>query len=46
MDYRFEDSNTQNIHSTRDKFDIDGFSFEHMAQFAKMSTSFAIELGA
>lgn len=33
----FEDSNTGNIHSGRDKLDQEGFSFDHMAQFARLS---------
>ncbi|KAI5120508.1 hypothetical protein M0805_000093 [Coniferiporia weirii] len=41
----FEDSN-KFIHSGSDRIDIsDEFSFEHMLEFAKLATAFAIELG-
>jgi len=41
----FENSNHY-IHSTNDRIDIsDEFSFEHMLEFSKLASSFAIELG-
>lgn len=45
IESRFEDSN-HNIHSTSDRIDISPeFSFDHMAQFSRMSIALAVELG-
>ncbi|SCV69455.1 BQ2448_2475 [Microbotryum intermedium] len=41
---RFKDSNTH-MHSMQDTIDIPEFSFEHMAQFARVGIAYAIELG-
>nr|AGJ83951.1 aminopeptidase [Glaciozyma antarctica] len=40
---KFEDSNP-NMHSSRDTIDLPGFSFEHMAQFARVGIAFAWEM--
>ncbi|KAI5833219.1 Zn-dependent exopeptidase [Schizophyllum commune Tattone D] len=41
----FQNSN-KNIHSTNDRSDIsDEFSFEHILEFSKLATAFAVELG-
>lgn len=42
----FEDSNTGNIHTSRDTMDAEGFSFDHMAQFVRLATAFVLELSA
>ncbi|KAG8762520.1 Leucine aminopeptidase 1, partial [Serendipita sp. 397] len=39
----FENSNHA-IHSTSDRMDIEGFSFDHMLEFSKLAVAFAIEL--
>ncbi|PWN95527.1 Zn-dependent exopeptidase [Tilletiopsis washingtonensis] len=41
----FEDSNLKNIHTGNDRMDIEGFSFEHLVQFVRLSSAFAVELG-
>ncbi|GAA96804.1 uncharacterized protein L969DRAFT_20147 [Mixia osmundae IAM 14324] len=40
----FQDSNTQNIHSTRDTIDHPEFSFKHAAQFSRLAIAFVAEL--
>ncbi|BGP55713.1 hypothetical protein JCM8202_003798 [Rhodotorula sphaerocarpa] len=40
----FEDSD-HNIHSTRDTIDQEGYSLEHVAEFAKVAIALAVELG-
>lgn len=40
----FEDSD-HNIHSTRDTIDQEGYSIEHIAEFAKVALALAVELG-
>lgn len=40
----FEDS-SKNIHSTRDVIDSEGFSFEHVKEFAKVAVGLIVELG-
>lgn len=40
----FQDSNLQRIHTTKDTFDYPEFSFSHMMQFVRLSTSFVVEL--
>lgn len=42
----FEDSNTRLIHSSGDVLTAPGFSFDHMAQFVRLSTAFVMELAA
>jgi leucyl aminopeptidase len=44
IESEFADCNTQNIHSTRDTMDLPEFSFSHMMQFVRLSTSFVVEL--
>jgi len=36
---------SQNIHTGNDRMDIEGFSFEHLVQFVRLSSAFAVELG-
>lgn len=40
----FEDCNLQNIHTSRDTFDHDEFSFPHILQFVRLSMAFVVEL--
>ncbi|GAA5983252.1 hypothetical protein JCM10908_000213 [Rhodotorula pacifica] len=40
----FEDSD-HNIHSSRDTIDQEGYSIEHIAEFAKVAIALAVELG-
>lgn len=42
----FEDSNTRHIHTSGDTIEVDGFSFDHMAQFVQLATAFILELSA
>lgn len=42
----FEDSNTRHIHTSGDTIEVDGFSFDHMAQFVQLATAFVLELSA
>lgn len=42
----FEDSNTHHIHTSGDTIEVDGFSFDHMAQFVQLATAFVLELAA
>ncbi|GAA5863194.1 hypothetical protein JCM3774_000806 [Rhodotorula dairenensis] len=44
IESRFEDS-SHNIHSTRDTIDQEGYSVEHIAEFAKVAIALAVELG-
>jgi len=40
------DNSNKHIHSGNDRLDISPeFSFEHMLEFSKLATAFAIELG-
>ncbi|GAA6051063.1 hypothetical protein JCM3770_005480 [Rhodotorula araucariae] len=40
----FEDSD-KNIHSSRDTIDQEGYSFDHIEQFARVAVALAVELG-
>lgn len=42
----FEDSNTGAIHSGRDTVDLEGYSLDHLTQFVRLSTAFAVELSS
>lgn len=42
----FEDSNTRHIHTSGDTIEVEGFSFDHMAQFVQLATAFVLELSA
>jgi leucyl aminopeptidase len=42
----FEDSNTHHIHTSGDTIQVEGFSFDHMAQFVQLATAFVVELSA
>lgn len=40
----FEDCNLQRIHTTRDTFDHDEFSFSHLLKFVRLTSAFVVEL--
>lgn len=40
----FEDCNLQRIHTTRDTFDHEEFSFEHLLKFVRLTSAFVVEL--
>lgn len=40
------DYNEENMHTTKDTADVDGFSWDHALEFAKLSVAFVYELAA
>lgn len=42
----YDDCNLRNIHTSGDRFDIEDYSFNHLLEFVKLSSGFAVELTA